>query len=92
VTDRPALLDVTVVARASRNAVRVDEDGSVRVWVTRPPADGQANQAVLEVLAHALHHPPSALALVSGTRSRRKRIEVRGLPDDEIRARLADRR
>lgn len=91
-TGRPALLDITVVARASRNAVRVGDDGSVRVWVTRPPADGQANAAVLDLLADALACPPSALELVSGGRSRRKRIRVRGMSGNEIEARLSDRR
>ncbi len=90
-TTRAAVLDVMVVPRASRNAVRITEDGSVRIWVTRPPADGEANRAVLDVLAGALDCPPSSLEIMRGDRSRRKRIRVAGLSQAEADARLSRR-
>jgi uncharacterized protein (TIGR00251 family) len=85
------LLEVVVVPRASRNEVRVAEDGTVRVWVTRPPADGEANRAVLELLAEALDRPPSALELIGGGRGRRKRVRVDGLSTAEAHGRLSGR-
>jgi uncharacterized protein YggU (UPF0235/DUF167 family) len=64
-------------------------DGVLRVHVTRPPADGEANRAVLRLVAGWLEVPTSALELVSGRRARRKRIAVAGMAPDELRRRLA---
>ena len=56
--------------------------------MTRPPADGEANRAVLRLVAKAIGVPPTRLVLVSGERSRRKRLRVDGLDDDELERRL----
>jgi hypothetical protein len=91
VSAREAVLDVVVQPRSSRNAVTLQEDGSIRVWVTRPPADGEANRAVLGALARALGCPPSTLELVAGARGRRKRIRTLGLSVADVRERLSSR-
>ncbi len=90
--EEEAVIAVTVVPRSSRDAVGAMENGVVRVRVTRPPADGEANRAVLRLLADALDLPPSALALLAGARSRHKRIRVSGLALPEVGERLARRR
>lgn len=48
----------------------------VQVRVTAPPADGQANDAVLRLLAAALGRPRSALHLLHGATSRNKIIAI----------------
>ena len=78
-----------MVPRASRDGVGPVADGVLRVHVTRPPADGEANRAVLRLVAGWLEVPTSALELVSGRRARRKRIAVAGMAPDELRRRLA---
>ncbi|HET8777816.1 MAG TPA: DUF167 domain-containing protein [Candidatus Limnocylindria bacterium] len=83
-----AEIDVAVVPRAAANSVGPYADGLLRVRVTRPPADGEANRAVLRLVARALHVAPSRLELVSGARGRRKRIHITGLDDAELRRRL----
>ena len=64
-------------------------DGVLAVRVTRPPADGEANRAVIRLVASALQVPRSAVALVAGERARTKRVAVRGLTAAELEARLA---
>jgi uncharacterized protein YggU (UPF0235/DUF167 family) len=64
-------------------------DGVLAVRVARPPADGEANRAVLRAVAAALRLPPSALVLTAGERSRLKRVAVSGLSRTELEARLA---
>lgn len=82
-------LEVSVVPRASREAVGPMVDGILRVRVTRPPTDGEANRAVLRLVAAALDLPPRDLRLVAGERARHKRIRVEGLEPSELDRRLA---
>lgn len=79
-----------MIPRASRSALAVEPDGSLKIWVTAAPTDGQANAAVIELLARALGLAKSQVSVVSGLTSRHKRLAVVGLTADEIRARLAD--
>jgi uncharacterized protein YggU (UPF0235/DUF167 family) len=81
-------LDVAVTPRAASDTVGPFVDGTLRVRVTRPPADGEANRAVLRLVARALDVAPSRLELVAGARGRRKRIRVIGLDDAQLLARL----
>ena len=82
-------LEIAVVPRASADRVGPYRDGVLRVRVTRPPADGEANRAVLRLVARALGLPPSQLVLVAGDRARRKRVRVDGIDGGELARRLA---
>ncbi|UXU75144.1 MULTISPECIES: DUF167 domain-containing protein [unclassified Paracoccus (in: a-proteobacteria)] len=62
---------VRVTPRARRNAVICDDRG-LRVMVTAPAHDGQANDAVVRLLAKALGVAPSRLTLLRGTSARDK--------------------
>ena len=63
----------------------------LRLAVTAPPVEGEANQAVRRLLARALRVAPSAVTVVGGERSRDKLIRIDGLEDVDLRARLIDR-
>ena len=56
--------------------------------MTAPPADGRANQAVVELLAAALGLPRASIALVSGAASRDKLLRVERHSLADLRARL----
>lgn len=84
-----AQVEVAVTPRASADAVGPYRDRVLRVRVTRPPTDGEANRAVVRLVAQALDLAPSRLTLVAGARGRRKRIEVEGMSDGELDRRLA---
>ena len=82
-------LSVHVTPRAAADRVGPYAAGMLQVRVTRPPADGEANRAVLRLIARALAVPPSTLTLLAGSRSRRKRYAVDGLSAADLSARLA---
>ncbi|HEX9634591.1 MAG TPA: DUF167 domain-containing protein [Candidatus Limnocylindria bacterium] len=84
-----ASLAVLVTPRAAADRVGPVEGGVLRVRVTRPPADGEANRAVQRLVARALELPPGSLRLVSGERSRHKRFAIDALSARELAARLA---
>ncbi|MBS0361476.1 MAG: DUF167 domain-containing protein [Proteobacteria bacterium] len=77
-------LAVRVTPRGGRDAVEgwmVDAAGRalLKLRVAAAAADGQANAAVLALLAKALGAPKSSLTLVSGQTARVKLIEIEGL-------------
>jgi len=81
-------LELAVIPRASADRVGPYDDGVLRVRVTRPPSDGEANRAVLRLVARALGVPNGLVRLVAGERGRRKRVRIDGISDAELLARL----
>ena len=69
---------VHVRPRASRESVGGDHDGALRVAVRAAPSDGKANEAVCRAVAGALELPGRAVELISGGKSRRKRLLAHG--------------
>jgi hypothetical protein len=67
---------VQVVPRASRRAIEELPGGDLKVWVTAPPVRGQANRAVIEVLAWHFGVSERRVRLISGQTSRKKVFEV----------------
>lgn len=61
---------------ASREEVKIADDGSVQLRVAARPIDGAANEAVLRLLAAALACPRRNLALLRGDGARIKLIGV----------------
>jgi uncharacterized protein (TIGR00251 family) len=82
------LLEIRVQARAHRDEVVGWQGRVLRMRVTAPPHGGQANQAVIDLLARSLDVPRSSLALVSGAASRDKRVRVSGCSLEDVRARV----
>jgi uncharacterized protein len=68
-------LDVKVVPKASRNAVK-DEGGRLKVYVTAAPEKGKANAAVITVLAKHLGVKKNQVVLIQGETSPRKVFEI----------------
>ena len=71
--------DVLVQPRASRAKVGPLHDGRLKVAVTSPPVDGEANAAVIELIAKTLGIAKGAVEVVAGATSRRKTIKVSGV-------------
>ena len=72
-----ARLTVRVTTRAARDRIDgFDIDGVLRLRVTAPPAEGEANAAVVKLLSRVLGLPARDVVLVSGATVRRKTFEV----------------
>lgn len=77
--DDAVTLDVVVHARAGREKLGPVMLGRLKVAVTAPPVDGQANAAVCLLLARALDVPKSAVTVIRGETSTKKTLAVRGV-------------
>jgi len=84
-----ATLSVRVQPRASRNEVAGLVGETLKIRLTAPPVEGEANDACLAFLAKLLDLAPSRLAIIQGDRSRNKVVRITGLTQDEVHARLS---
>src|SRR5262245_61404295 len=71
-------IDILVVPRASRTAVGPMVGDRLRVAVTAPPVDGEANAAVIAAVAEAFGVRRAAVTIVRGERGRRKTLRIEG--------------
>lgn len=84
-----ATLDIVVQPRASRVQLGPWRDGRLRVAVTAPPVDGEANAAVIEALADGLDLPRRAIAIAHGATGKRKTVRITGVTAEGLAALLA---
>lgn len=78
-----------VTPRARSNEVRADrEAGLIRIRVIAPPADGKANEAVLDLLRERLGVERGGIRIIGGATARRKWIEAEGITEAELWRRL----
>lgn len=68
-------LTVRVTPGARSEALEI-AGGSLVIRVRAKPKDGEANEAVLALLARALNVPRSSLALLRGATSREKVVQI----------------
>ncbi len=68
----------------------VDAEGRplLKVRVRARPIEGEANEALIRLLAKTLGVPKSTVAIQRGGQSRTKTVTVEGLSDPELKARL----
>jgi uncharacterized protein (TIGR00251 family) len=81
-------LDVHAVPRSSRDAIGKPHDGRLKLHIKSPPVDGEANAALIKLLAKTLELPREAIELTHGQTGKRKTVRIRGLALAEITTRL----
>jgi uncharacterized protein (TIGR00251 family) len=84
-----ATIQVRVIPRAGRTAFAGWRGGALVVRLAAAPVDGAANDALIAALARALDCPRRAISIVSGGKSRDKRIRIEGVTAAEIDRRLS---
>jgi uncharacterized protein (TIGR00251 family) len=80
---------VKVQPRARKNAIIGSVGDAIKLAVTAPPVEGQANQAVIEFFAEWFQIARSQVTITSGETSRIKSIRVTGITTQQLRERLA---
>ena len=73
------VLAVRVIPRAGRSGLAGTRDDAVLVRLGAAPVDGAANAELVVVLAEAFGVPRRNVVILSGERSRHKRVQVRGV-------------
>ncbi len=78
-----------VTPRAGRSLVAGVRDDTLLVKLAAAPVDGAANDALIALLSTALDLPSGDIHIVSGHRSRSKRVAFAGVTADELERRCA---
>jgi len=82
------VLTVRVVARAKKSSFAGWYNEAIKVRLAAPPVEGKANQALVAFLAKTFGLRKQQIELLSGDRSRHKRILIRSLTPEEVASRL----
>jgi len=77
-----------VIPRASKSGIAGTRDGALLVRLNSPPVEGAANAELIQVISDALGVPKRSVSIVSGQRSRLKRIVVHGVTMDDVNAKF----
>jgi uncharacterized protein len=72
-------IEARIIPRSSRNEITSLDGGMVKIKVTAPPVDGMANSAVIELISKELKIPRKDIAIISGDKSKNKKIRVHGI-------------
>jgi len=83
-----ATLKIHLQPGAKKNEVVALRDGVLWARVTAPPRKGQANAALLALIADLLAIPRDTLAITRGHLSRHKVIAIEGLSPEDLEERL----
>jgi uncharacterized protein len=78
------IVAVRVQPRASKDEIAGEVAGALKIRLQAPALEGRANEALIEFLAELLKTPKGAVRILSGERSRIKRLEIRGVTKQQI--------
>jgi uncharacterized protein (TIGR00251 family) len=80
---------VRVQPRASCDTIEGEYADALKIRLTAPPVDDRANEALVCLLAERLNVPRAAVRIVTGEKSRRKRVVVTGVKREHVLALLS---
>jgi uncharacterized protein (TIGR00251 family) len=75
------ILDLYVQPGAKRSEFAGQHGERVKLRLAAPPVEGKANAALIEFLAEYFGVPRRNVTIVSGLKSRSKRVAIEGAPE-----------
>ena len=75
------ILDLYVQPGAKRSEFAGQHGERVKLRLAAPPVEGKANAALIEFLAEYFGVPRRNVTIVSGLKSRSKRVAIEGVPE-----------
>jgi uncharacterized protein len=87
-TDRGIEITISVVPRSSRCEIAGIHNNSLRIKLTSPPVDNEANIQCCVFIAKLLGIAKGQISIVHGKTARRKVVRIEGVSGEMIRAEL----
>lgn len=87
-TDEGVQFKIKVQPRSAKNEIKGLHGDAVKIKLTAPPVDGEANLACVRYLADMLGISQGRIRIVSGHTGRQKIISVEGFTREGVIARL----
>ncbi|MGI6677535.1 MAG: DUF167 domain-containing protein [Dehalobacterium sp.] len=82
--DGKVILKVKVQPRASKNELAGILGDAVKLRITAPPVEGEANKSVIKFFARLFKIPQNQVQIISGDSSRNKIVELTGVNLKEV--------
>ena len=82
------VVSLYIQPRASKNEVIGEQNGALKVRLTSPPVEGAANKLCCEFIAKLCGVAKRDVSILSGDKSRHKRVLVLGLGPDVVQTML----
>ena len=86
------VVSLYIQPRASKNEVIGEQNGALKVRLTSPPVEGAANKLCCEFIAKLCGVAKRDVSILSGDKSRHKRVLVLGLGPDVVQTMLTGER
>jgi uncharacterized protein (TIGR00251 family) len=88
-TNKGIELFVKVTPKAAKNRIgEIKEESTghyaLKIYVTSPPENNQANQAVIELIGKQFKIPKSLINIISGGTSRHKTLLLQNINSDDV--------
>ena len=90
ITPAGVIISLYIQPRASKNEIVGEQGGALKVRLTSPPVDGAANKLCCEFVAKRCGVAKRDVTLISGDRSRQKRLLVKGKVAGAVEAALTE--
>jgi uncharacterized protein (TIGR00251 family) len=78
------ILNIRVVPRAARSGYAGRHGDDLLFRLNAPPVEGAANAELVEVLSEVFNVPKRNITIVSGEKSRNKRVSIDGIGADDV--------
>ena len=78
-TEEGIILPVRIQPRASKDEIVGEYNGALKIKLTSPPVEGEANRRCIEFLSKRFKIAKSQLEIIKGEKSKDKLIKIIGL-------------
>ena len=83
-TPKGVFIRIRLQPRSSKDSLDGAQGGSLKVRLTAPPVEGEANRALIEFLSKLLKIKKSSFEIDAGFKSRGKRVKAEGVSLKEL--------
>lgn len=80
--------EVKVQPRSAKNMIAGEQAGRLKLKITAPPVEGEANKMLIHFLAQYLKLPKRNITIIKGDTSTHKLIEIQGITREEFLSQL----
>jgi uncharacterized protein (TIGR00251 family) len=71
-------VDIKVIPRSSKKEIAGASNGIVKVKLTSPPVEGEANAQLIELLSKHFKVSKGSVSIIKGETSRNKTVKIKG--------------
>ena len=77
---RDLRLEVYITPGSARDRIMGLHDGRLKIQISAPPVDGQANKALVRFISELLGVPRAQVEMVGGAKGRKKTLRILSYP------------